>query len=111
MSNSRIAGLYRMSIVERINALADRGFLDRDAANALLDGAPLLPRNTAEKMIENVIGVFGLPFGIAPNFLVNDKDYIVPMVVEEPSIIAGVPELRQYFATTVESQRHRPTRF
>lgn len=90
MSNSRIAGLYRMSIVERINALADRGFLDRDAANALLDGTPLLPRNTAEKMIENVVGVFGLPLGIAPNFLVNDKDYVVPMVVEEPSIIAGV---------------------
>ena len=41
-------------------------------------------------MIENVVGVFGLPLAIAPNFLVNSKDYIVPMVVEEPSIVAGV---------------------
>jgi hydroxymethylglutaryl-CoA reductase len=41
-------------------------------------------------MIENVIGVFGLPLAVAPNFLVNNKDYVVPMVVEEPSIVAGV---------------------
>ena len=41
-------------------------------------------------MSENVIGVFGLPLSIASNFLVNGKEYIVPMVVEEPSIVAGV---------------------
>ena len=43
----------------------------------------------ADRIIENVIGVFGLPFAIAPNFVVNGHDYIVPMVVEEPSIVAG----------------------
>jgi len=90
MSDSRISGLYRLSVDDRIRELAHRGFLSQEHAATLLEGAPLLPRPVADKMIENVIGVFGLPFGIAPNFLVNNKDYVVPMVVEEPSIIAGV---------------------
>ena len=89
MSNSRISGLYRLSVNDRIGELVKRGFLSRDAAKALLDGAPLLPLSTADRMAENVIGVFGLPFGIAPNFLVNDKDYLVPMAIEEPSVIAA----------------------
>ena len=48
-------------------------------------------------MIENVVGVFGLPFAIAPNFLINRKDYVVPMVVEEPSIVAGVSGAAKLF--------------
>jgi hydroxymethylglutaryl-CoA reductase len=48
-------------------------------------------------MIENVIGVFGLPLAVAPNFLVNGKDYVVPMVVEEPSIVAGVSGAAKLF--------------
>ena len=51
---------------------------------------PLLAVTAADKMIENVVGVFGLPLAVAPNFLVNGRDYIVPMAVEEPSIVAGV---------------------
>ena len=90
MKNSRINGLRRMSISDRILTLRDRGFLDPEDARALLQGTPALPHRTADRMIENVIGVFGLPFGIATNFLVNDKEYLVPMVVEEPSIVAGV---------------------
>jgi hydroxymethylglutaryl-CoA reductase len=90
MKNSRINGLRRLSISDRISTLRDRGFLDPEDARALLQGTPALPHRTADRMIENVIGVFGLPFGIATNFLVNDKEYLVPMVVEEPSIIAGV---------------------
>jgi hydroxymethylglutaryl-CoA reductase len=97
MSNSRVSGLYRMSVEDRIGMLVKRGFLNRDDARYLLDGTPLLPRSTADRMAENVVGVFGLPFGIAPNFLVNDKDYIVPMVVEEPSIIAGVSGAARIF--------------
>ena len=90
MKNSRINGLHRMSISDRISTLRDRGFLDPEDARALLQGTSALPYRTADRMIENVIGVFGLPFGIATNFLVNDKEYLVPMVVEEPSIVAGV---------------------
>ena len=50
----------------------------------------ILRAKTADNMSENVIGVFGLPYSIATNFQINQRDYIVPMVVEEPSIVAGV---------------------
>jgi hydroxymethylglutaryl-CoA reductase len=90
MSDSRIADFYRLSQTDRIRALADRGMISSEDADALLRGNCLLSVNAADKMIENVVGVFGLPLAIAPNFLVNNKDYIVPMVVEEPSIVAGV---------------------
>ncbi|HIH07197.1 MAG TPA: 3-hydroxy-3-methylglutaryl-CoA reductase, partial [Candidatus Nitrosotenuis sp.] len=43
----------------------------------------------ADKMVENAIGTFSLPLGIATNFLINDKEYLVPMVIEEPSVIAA----------------------
>lgn len=79
-----------MSISDRILALAVRGFITPKDADSLLDGNGLLTIAAADKMIENVVGVFGLPFAVAPNFLVNKKDYVVPMVVEEPSIVAGV---------------------
>ena len=90
MNDSRIAHFYRKSVAERIEALADRELIEPSDARALLDKAQLLTPELADKMIENVIGVFGLPFATAPNFRVNDHDYIVPMVVEEPSVVAGV---------------------
>ena len=97
MSDSRIAGFYRLSIKDRIRALSEHGFIDSEAARVLADGSPLLPTATADRMVENVVAVFGLPFGIAPNFLVNKKDYVVPMVVEEPSIVAGVSGAAKLF--------------
>ncbi|MCH8302915.1 MAG: hydroxymethylglutaryl-CoA reductase, degradative, partial [Proteobacteria bacterium] len=90
MSDSRFADFYRLSHADRVRALVKRGMISPDDAEALLSGHCLLSVDAADKMIENVIGVFGLPLAIAPNFLVNNKDYIVPMVVEEPSIVAGV---------------------
>ena len=90
MSDSRIADFYRLSHAERVRSLADRGMISAADADSLLSDHGLLSVATADKMIENVIGVFGLPLAIAPNFLVNNKDYVVPMVVEEPSIVAGV---------------------
>jgi len=90
LSDSRIADFYRLSHADRIKALADRGMISPADVDALLSDQGLLSVDAADKMIENVIGVFGLPLAIAPNFLVNQKDYIVPMVVEEPSIVAGV---------------------
>lgn len=89
MSDSRVSRLYRKSVSERIDALLELGLLDDSLAYALRRGN-LLSADGADKMVENVIGVFGLPFAVAPNFKVNGKDYIVPMVVEEPSIVAGV---------------------
>ncbi len=86
-----------MSVADRIVALATRGFITPLDADSLLDGNGLLTAAVADKMIENVVGVFGLPFAVAPNFLVNKKDYVVPMVVEEPSIVAGVSGAAKLF--------------
>jgi len=90
LSDSRIADFYRLSHADRVKALADRGMISPADVDALLSDRGLLSVDAADKMIENVIGVFGLPLAIAPNFLVNKKDYVVPMVVEEPSIVAGL---------------------
>jgi hydroxymethylglutaryl-CoA reductase len=97
VSDSRISGLYRLSVAERIHALEERGVISTQDARSLLQGSGILGVAAADNMIENVIGVFGLPLAIAPNFLVNDKDYIVPMVVEEPSIVAGVSGAAKLF--------------
>lgn len=88
--DSRLSGFYRMSIDERLALLAARGVISGEDASGLASGQRVLARETADKMIENVIGVFGLPFAIAPNFRVNGRDRLVPMVVEEPSIVAGI---------------------
>ena len=97
MSDSRLTGFYRLSVGDRIQTLVDQGFIDVHAARSLADGHALLPKATADRMIENVVGVFGLPFAVAPNFLINQKDYVVPMVVEEPSIVAGVSGAAKLF--------------
>ncbi len=88
--DSRIPGFYRMSVTERIDALAKLGVLTPDDADALRCGRPLLLAAAADKIIENVIGVYSLPFAVAPNFRIDGRDRLVPMVVEEPSIVAGL---------------------
>jgi len=89
LNDSHISGLYRLSIAERIEELQHRGWLSPGDAENLRQGRFTLLPAVADKMVENVIGVFGLPLAIAPNFIVNDREYIVPLVVEEPSIVAG----------------------
>ncbi|MBT8079418.1 MAG: hydroxymethylglutaryl-CoA reductase, degradative [Gammaproteobacteria bacterium] len=88
--DSRLPGFYRLSVDERIDRLLSGGFLSEDDAQVLRSGAPLLGAGPADRMIENVIGVFGLPLAVATNFRINGRDHVVPMVVEEPSIVAGV---------------------
>lgn len=90
MSDSRISGLYRLGVAERVSKLQELGWLSDADASRLRDGLYVLPTAAADRMIENVVGVFGLPFAIAPNFVVNDREHIVPLVVEEPSIVAGL---------------------
>ena len=89
MRRSRIGGMHRLGIAERIRELHRAGFLSAADAELLGEGRHVLLTRDADRMIENVVGTFGLPLAVAPNFLVNDRDYIVPMVVEEPSIVAG----------------------
>src|SRR5262249_39226643 len=84
---SRLPGFYKLPIEERRRELGDLTGLGVRLA-ALADG-PLLDVETAGHMVENVIGVHGLPLGIGLNFRVNHRDYLVPMVVEEPSVVAA----------------------
>ena len=90
MSDSRIGGLYRRSIGDRIDELEARGWLAPADAETLREGRAVLGVGGAERMIENVIGVFGLPLAVAPNFVIDGRDYVVPMVVEEPSVVAAL---------------------
>ncbi|MCH7636105.1 MAG: hydroxymethylglutaryl-CoA reductase, degradative, partial [Proteobacteria bacterium] len=90
MSSSRISGLHELTVAERINELDRLGWLSSVDAELLKQGRYVLLSARADTMVENVIGTFGLPLAIAPNFVVNGRDYIVPMVVEEPSVVAAV---------------------
>lgn len=93
MSNndkSRIPKFYKYSVENRLDILREKEILSQEDYVALREQMHLLSQNDADKMIENVIGVFGLPMGLGLNFLINEKPYIVPMVVEEPSILAAV---------------------
>ena len=88
IQSSRLPGFYKLSIDERLEHAASVAGLDAKtkAAFQMLGG---LEPDQADHMVENVIGVFGLPLGIATNFLINDRDILVPMAIEEPSVIAG----------------------
>jgi len=78
-----------LGIAERIDELQRLGHLSASDAESLRQGRQVLLPGTADKMTENTVGVFALPLAIAPNFVVNGRDYIVPMVVEEPSVVAA----------------------
>ncbi len=86
--SSRIPDFFKLSVAERTRTLKALGHLDDEDAAILSDAGLHLGR--ADGMIENVIGVFGLPLGLGLNFLINGTDYVVPLVVEEPSIVAGL---------------------
>ncbi len=89
-SGSRIPNFFRMTVAERITALRERELLSAEDVRALATAEHTLRLPVADKMIENVVGVFGLPMGLGLNFLINGRDYVIPLVVEEPSIIAGL---------------------
>jgi hydroxymethylglutaryl-CoA reductase len=84
---SRLSGFYKLSLAERVAIVAAWAQLSPDEV-ALLESGMGLGR--AEKMVENVAGRYDLPLGIATNFTVNGRDYLVPMVIEEPSVVAAV---------------------
>jgi hydroxymethylglutaryl-CoA reductase len=87
--SSRLPGFYKLKISERIEKIASVCRLSKEEAAALLSQGGL-PLETADQMIENAVGVLGLPLGLGLNFLINGREYIVPMAVEEPSVIAAV---------------------
>ncbi len=94
--SSRLSGFYQKSVAERVALVADWATLTAAEQAVLADGLSI---GQADKMIENVIGRHALPLGIGTNFLINNRDYLIPMVVEEPSIVAAV----SYAARVVRS--------
>ena len=79
---------YTMSLAERLSVIAEKTGLTAEEM-AALSGAAGLTVEQADHMIENVIGLHSLPLGIAQNFVVNGREVLVPMVIEEPSVVAG----------------------
>ena len=89
-NSSRIPNFFKLDVKERVRALHQRGLITDSDLRALETSDHTLKLHIADKMIENVIGVLGLPVGLGLNFLVNGKDYVVPLSIEEPSIVAGL---------------------
>ncbi|MCL7384791.1 MAG: hydroxymethylglutaryl-CoA reductase, degradative [Thaumarchaeota archaeon] len=88
MKSSRIPRFYQLSPEERLKYVAEFAELTPEEVE-LLKKHGGLDLSVANRMIENVIGTFGLPLGIATNFLINGKEYLIPMVIEEPSVVAA----------------------
>lgn len=86
--SSRIQGFYKLPISERLRLVRDYSGLSEEEVK-LLSNLGNLPQDIADSMIENVIGGMTYPFAIATNFLINGKDYLIPMVIEETSVVAA----------------------
>ncbi|MGC8573966.1 MAG: hydroxymethylglutaryl-CoA reductase, degradative [Thermoplasmata archaeon] len=88
MTGSNIPGFYKLNLEERREFLKKFSDLTEEEIS-LLRNMGGLGENLADHMIENVISVMEIPIGIAVNFLINDKDYLIPMAIEEPSVVAA----------------------
>ena len=89
MPDSSISKFFEKSRKERLNTIAAFANLSQDELDVLENTDGGISFDKADKMIENAIGTFSLPLGVATNFKINGKDYVVPMVIEEPSVIAA----------------------
>lgn len=84
--SSRLAGFHALSMVERRHILQRDWNLDADDLHCLEQGLSL---EQGDQLTENVVGLFGLPLSLATNFRIDDRDYLIPMVIEEPSVVAA----------------------
>ena len=85
---SQISGFYKLNPKERVQIIKDFAGLTDEEAH-ILQATGSLKLELADRMIENVIGAMPIPLGIATNFLINGRDYLIPMAIEEPSVVAG----------------------
>lgn len=100
----RISGFYKLSVSERLKKIKEAANLS-DNEVEILKNTGSLAVETADRMVENVVGGVHLPIGIATNFKINGKEYLVPMALEEPSVIAGASKaakLTEGFAAEAE---------
>lgn len=86
--SSRIAGFYKKPLLQRVSQVVELGQLSPESAEWLSGGGGLAPA-IADRMSENVIGTIGLPLSMGLNFRINHRDYLIPMAVEEPSVVAA----------------------
>lgn len=89
MKDSTLPRFFEKSREERISLIAKFSDLDTNDIELLKSSYGGIKFENADKMVENALGIFSLPLGIATNFKINGKDYVVPMVIEEPSVIAA----------------------
>ena len=80
-------GFYQKEISQRRAILAT--YLEEEGQGQALETALALPESVANQLIENYVGNYSLPFGLAPTFKINGRDYVVPMAIEEPSVVAA----------------------
>jgi hydroxymethylglutaryl-CoA reductase len=89
MTDSSISKFYEKDRKERIDIVRKFSDLSHEDVEILENSSGGISFDKADKMIENAIGTFSLPLGIATNFRINNRDYLVPMVIEEPSVVAA----------------------
>ncbi len=91
VDNSRLKGFYKLSVPERREKLAELANLTKEQVGAWANAE--LSEDTADRMIENVIGRYSLPIGVATNFIIDDEHYLIPFVVEEASVVAAASNM------------------
>ena len=89
MADSSIPKFFEKNRKERLRIIGEFSGLSKEELDIIENSSGGISFDNADKMVENAIGTFSLPLGIATNFRINDKDYLVPMVIEEPSVIAA----------------------
>lgn len=110
MDTSHLKQFYKKEFIEKIDALEASGAISTEDAQVLLKGGLELPKDIGENMIENYIGNYSLPLGTALNFLIDGEEVIVPMAIEEPSVIAAASFAAKMigtaggFKTTIEKR-------
>lgn len=92
VENSRLEGFYKLSVAQRRDLLAELADLTSEQVQALAANGEL-SESAAAGMIENVIGTYSLPIGVATNFIIDDEHYVVPFVLEEPSVVAAASNM------------------
>ena len=92
IENSRIGGFYKLSVSERRKLLAEIADLSDEHVEAWAESGEL-DEDSADRMIENVVGTYSLPIGVATNFVIDGSHYAIPFVLEEPSVVAAASNM------------------
>ena len=92
VDSSRLEGFYKLSVSERRQMLAELAGLTPEQVEAW-SASGELSEDAADRMIENVVGTYSLPIGVATNFVIDEEHYLVPFVLEEPSVVAAASNM------------------